>query len=88
MSKSKIEERAFYQPGASSIEGWPTTLQFFYAHPPIMLMPHWHAQVEVNYVMSGSVHYRIAWPGVSADEKREGWILPCVAYPTSDLCLE
>ncbi|UHS58992.1 helix-turn-helix domain-containing protein [Agrobacterium vaccinii] len=59
LSKSKIEERAFYQPGASSIEGWPTTLQFFYAHPPIMLMPHWHAQVEVNYVMSGSVHYRM-----------------------------
>ncbi len=59
MSKSKIAERAFYQPGASSIEGWPTTLQFFYAHPSIMLMPHWHAQVEVNYVMSGSVHYRM-----------------------------
>lgn len=35
----------------------------------------------------GSVHYRIAWPGVSADEKREGWILPCVAYATSDLLL-
>jgi AraC-like DNA-binding protein len=59
LSKSKIEEKAVYQPGASSIEGWPTTLQFFYAHPPVMLMPHWHAQVEVNYVMSGSVHYRM-----------------------------
>ncbi|NTJ44634.1 helix-turn-helix domain-containing protein [Agrobacterium larrymoorei] len=59
MSKSKIAERAFYQPGASSIEGWPTNLDFFYAHPPVMLMPHWHAQVEVNYVISGSVHYRM-----------------------------
>lgn len=59
MSKSKIVERAFYQPGESSIEGWPTTLQFFYAHPPVMLMPHWHAQVEVNYVISGSVRYRM-----------------------------
>ncbi len=37
---------------------------------------------------SGSVAYRIAWPGLSADEKREGWILPCVAHPTSDLALE
>ena len=35
----------------------------------------------------GAVHYRIAWPGVSADEKREGWILPCVAFPRSDLVL-
>lgn len=38
-------------------------------------------------VQAGSVAYRIAWPGVSADEKREGWILPCVAYATSDLAL-
>lgn len=59
MSKSKIEERAFYQPGASSIEGWPTTLQFFYAHPPIMLMPHWHAQVEINFVFRGSLDYQM-----------------------------
>lgn len=59
MAKSKIAERAFYQPGASSIEGMPTTLQLFHNHPPIMLRPHWHAQVEVNYIMSGSVHYRM-----------------------------
>ncbi|WP_326539138.1 2Fe-2S iron-sulfur cluster-binding protein [Pseudorhodoferax sp.] len=36
---------------------------------------------------AGSVTYRIAWPGLSIDEKREGWILPCVAYPASDLQL-
>jgi ferredoxin len=34
---------------------------------------------------TGSIAYRIDWPGVSADEKREGWFLPCVAYPCSDL---
>jgi len=59
LAKSKISERAIYQPGASSIEGLPTTLQFFHTHPPIMLRPHWHAQVEVNYLMAGSVHYRM-----------------------------
>jgi AraC-like DNA-binding protein len=57
LAESKIAERAIYQPGASSIEGLPTTLQFFHTHPPVMLRPHWHAQVEVNYVMRGSVHY-------------------------------
>lgn len=36
---------------------------------------------------AGSVAYRIAWPGLSAEEKREGWILPCVAYATADLDL-
>ena len=37
---------------------------------------------------SGEVRYRIEWPGVSADEKAEGWILPCVAEPTSDVRLD
>lgn len=59
LAKSKVDERAVYQPGASSIEGTPTKLQFFRAHPHRMLMPHWHAQIEINYVTSGSVHYRM-----------------------------
>jgi AraC-like DNA-binding protein len=59
LAESKILERAFYQPGASSIEGMPTTLQFFHTHPKVMLRAHWHAQIEVNYVMRGSVHYSI-----------------------------
>ena len=37
---------------------------------------------------SGKVHYRIEWPGLSPDEKREGYILPCVAYPLSDVVIE
>ncbi|AEG93872.1 2Fe-2S iron-sulfur cluster-binding protein [Ramlibacter tataouinensis] len=35
----------------------------------------------------GRVGYRIAWPGLLAEEKAQGWILPCVAYPASDLVL-
>ena len=38
-------------------------------------------------LVRGRVHYRIAWPGLLAEEKAEGWILPCVAYPDSDLVL-
>ncbi len=37
---------------------------------------------------SGRVHYRIEWPGLSPDEKREDYILPCVAYPLSDVVIE
>ena len=37
---------------------------------------------------SGSVRYDIEWPGLSADEKKEGYILPCVAYAASDLVIE
>ena len=39
-------------------------------------------------LVSGQIRYAIEWPGVSADEKKEGLILPCVAYPMSSLVLD
>ncbi|UUZ71472.1 2Fe-2S iron-sulfur cluster-binding protein [Polaromonas sp. P1(28)-8] len=36
---------------------------------------------------SGEVVYRIDWPGLSAEEKQAGYILPCVAYPLSDVVI-
>lgn len=39
-------------------------------------------------LVSGKVRHIIEWPGLSADEKDEGWILPCVAQATSDLTLD
>jgi ferredoxin len=36
---------------------------------------------------SGSVTYRMQWPGLSAEEKADGLFLPCVAYPVSDLVM-
>ena len=36
---------------------------------------------------SGSVTYRMQWPGLSAEEKANGLFLPCVAYPASDLVM-
>jgi hypothetical protein len=35
----------------------------------------------------GQAHYRIEWPGLLAEEKAEGWVLPCVAQASSDLAL-
>jgi AraC-like DNA-binding protein len=52
-----MPDRPFYQPGASSVEGLPLALQMFHNHPLIMLKPHWHAQVEVNFIVHGAVHY-------------------------------
>ena len=37
------------------------------------------------HVLSGSARHLIEWPGLSAEEKREGCILPCVATPESAL---
>lgn len=39
-------------------------------------------------LVAGRVDYRIEWPGLSAEEKAEGLILPCVAEPRSDCTLE
>lgn len=36
----------------------------------------------------GRVHYQLEWPGLSAEEKAAGYILPCVAYARSDIILE
>lgn len=38
-------------------------------------------------LQAGDVTYRVQWPGVLPDERRDGWFLPCVAYPLSDLVL-
>lgn len=40
------------------------------------------------HLRSGQVHYSVEWPGVSVDERSEGWILPCVAKPLSDVVLD
>ena len=39
-------------------------------------------------LVSGTVSYTIEWPGVSREEKAEGFILPCVAVAESDLVIE
>ncbi len=42
----------------------------------------------ICHLRSGRVSYRIEWPGLSAEEKADGFILPCVAYPESDLVID
>lgn len=39
-------------------------------------------------LMSGAITYHIEWPGLLAEEKREGWILPCVAHAQQDLVID
>jgi ferredoxin len=41
----------------------------------------------IGQLTSGAVRYDMEWPGLSAEEKAEGYVLPCVAYPCSDVAL-
>jgi ferredoxin len=36
---------------------------------------------------AGEVRYAIEWPGLLPEERTGGWVLPCVAYPLSDVVL-
>lgn len=39
-------------------------------------------------LVSGEVSYTIEWPGLSAEEKTEGYVLPCVARPLTNVVLD
>ncbi|HYD94896.1 MAG TPA: 2Fe-2S iron-sulfur cluster-binding protein [Noviherbaspirillum sp.] len=36
---------------------------------------------------SGRIAYRIEWPGLTREEKDEGYILPCVAHAETDVVI-
>ncbi|MBC7729340.1 MAG: 2Fe-2S iron-sulfur cluster binding domain-containing protein [Microbacteriaceae bacterium] len=38
-------------------------------------------------LVSGTIHYQIDWPGLLAEEKAAGWILPCVAGARSNVVI-
>ncbi|MCM2346519.1 2Fe-2S iron-sulfur cluster-binding protein [Acidovorax soli] len=42
----------------------------------------------LTQLRQGSVRYEIEWPGLSAEEMADGCVLPCVAYPVSDIELQ
>ena len=56
----KVVMATLWQPGVSSVEGEPMALEMFYNRPATMKYPHWHAQVEVNFIIQGTVHYLMA----------------------------
>ncbi|MCY0389456.1 2Fe-2S iron-sulfur cluster-binding protein [Robbsia sp. Bb-Pol-6] len=39
-------------------------------------------------LLTGELVYRVEWPGLSVQEKQDGWMLACVALPVSDVVVE
>ena len=60
LANGRIIGGSVWQPGVSSVESAPMALQMFHNHPAVMTTPHWHAQVEVNFIVRGTVHYLMA----------------------------
>ena len=42
----------------------------------------------ISTLICGDIRYNIYWPGLSAEEKQAGLILPCCAHPQSDLVIK
>ena len=42
----------------------------------------------IALLTQGRAHHLIEWPGLSAEEKQQGFVLPCVAVPDSDGVLQ
>jgi ferredoxin len=42
----------------------------------------------LSRLVHGQVRHRVEWPGLSADEVEQGWILPCVALACGDVELD
>lgn len=59
MSDSKVTAKRIWSPGATSVECSPNHLAVDHEQPGVMPRPHWHAQVEVNYVLRGRIDYRM-----------------------------
>ena len=68
LADSKMTERTYYEPRADGVERLPTVLSMFHSAPPVMRAAHWHAQVEVNYIVRGWVHYKMSGHEVRFNE--------------------
>ena len=42
----------------------------------------------IGRLLAGRVAYDIRWPGLSLEEKHEGYCLPCIARPLGDLVIQ
>ena len=42
----------------------------------------------IGHLVQGEVRYAIEWPGLTPEERASGCVLPCVAYPASDVVLQ
>lgn len=41
----------------------------------------------ISHLDTGRIEHRVEWPGLSCEEKAEGFILPCVAEARSDVTI-
>ncbi len=58
-SDSKISEKNIWNPRDSTVEALPNDIVLGRGEPGVMPISHWHAQIEINYVETGSTRYEM-----------------------------
>ena len=57
--ESKASPKRFWEPAKSTVERVPNTLVVSRGQPGIMNTAHWHAQVEINFILRGTMQYQM-----------------------------
>lgn len=63
-----MDARALYHAQNAGREQLPTELQMFHTAPQVMGAAHWHAQVEINFIVRGWAHYKMSGHEVTFEE--------------------
>lgn len=83
--------RVTLQPGGKSFPAAPEQTLLLAALAAGIALP-WSCRTGtcrtcIARLVAGRIEHRIPWPGLSAEEKAEGFILPCVAEARSDVTI-
>lgn len=92
MSETALSYRVTLQPGGEAFDCAPDQPVLLAGLAAGVQLP-WSCRngtcrTCISRLVQGRVEHRIPWPGLSAEEKAEGLILPCVAEPRSDVTLQ
>ena len=83
--------KARVEPGAQPFDAWSNQPLLLSAEQGDIAWPsscrNGTCRSCIGLLEAGQVRYEIPWPGLSAEEKSEGYVLPCVAFPTCDVVL-
>ena len=83
---------AIVQPDGTTVDAWP-------AQPLLISLEQggvdWPSSCRsgncrtcIGQLLAGEVRYEMEWPGLTTEEMDAGCVLPCVAYPVSDVSLQ
>ena len=83
---------ATVQPDCATVDAWPTQPLLISIEQGGIDWPSscrsGNCRTCIGQLLSGQVRYEMEWPGLTTEEMDGGCVLPCVAYPVTDVVLK